>query len=242
MTGRRIEGEKRKRQNNTQTGREKAASLNNLVMPLVSSSTALFSRVQSTNVEDSQSRHSSLESLSELYKKPDHKSVAVDFQAHIFLNISSLLHTQRSIFMLSIENSGAHKIFCLISKTMNASMGALLGGHQQFAYLCVCVCVLWLVSLVYACVLQQKHSVKYNLMCPPHLVSISAAWMVLERSSATPTPSTLMRWGWNRASGASNRSPPTLITRPSGSWRSVGGMRWKENEKKIFWHRWRGRI
>lgn len=47
---------------------------------------------------------------------------------------------------------------------------------------------------------------------------MSAAWMVLKSSSATPTPSTLMRWGWNRASGASKRSPPTLITLPSGSW------------------------
>lgn len=51
-----------------------------------------------------------------------------------------------------------------------------------------------------------------------HLVSISAAWMVLNKSSATPTPSTLMRWGWKSDSGASNRSPPTLITLPSGSW------------------------
>lgn len=46
---------------------------------------------------------------------------------------------------------------------------------------------------------------------------MSAAWMVLKRSSATPTPSTLIRWGWKRASGASKRSPPTLITLPSGS-------------------------
>ena len=205
-------------------------------MLLVSFSAALFSHVESANVDDLVPQWT-LQNTSE---NNDHRSVAVNFQAHVFLNISNLLHTQRSIFMLSIENSGEQEIFSLISKTMNASMGALLGGHQQFAYLCVCV--LWLVSLVYACVLQQKHSVKYKLMRPPHLVSISAAWMVLKRSSATPTPSTLMRWGWNRASGASNRSPPTLITRPSGSWRSVGGMRWKENEKKTFWHRWRGRI
>lgn len=47
--------------------------------------------------------------------------------------------------------------------------------------------------------------------------SISAAWMVLKTSSAMPEPSTLIRWGWNRASGASNRSPPTLMIRPSGS-------------------------
>lgn len=64
-----------------------------------------------------------------------------------------------------------------------------------------------------------------------HLVSISAAWMVLKRSSATPTPSTLIRWGWKRASGASNRSPPTLITRPSGSWGCVGGLRRREKRK-----------
>lgn len=41
--------------------------------------------------------------------------------------------------------------------------------------------------------------------------------MVLKTSSAIPWPSTLMRCGWNSASGASNRSPPTLITRPSGN-------------------------
>lgn len=50
-----------------------------------------------------------------------------------------------------------------------------------------------------------------------HLRSISAAWMVLNSSSATPTPSTLMRWGWKRASGAPNLSPPTFTCRPSGS-------------------------
>lgn len=46
---------------------------------------------------------------------------------------------------------------------------------------------------------------------------MSAAWMVLNRSSATPTPSMLIRWGWNSASGASNRSPLIFTTRPSGS-------------------------
>lgn len=61
-------------------------------------------------------------------------------------------------------------------------------------------------------------TIKDERPLPAHLVSISAAWMVLKSSSATPTPSTLMRWGWNRASGASNLSPPTLITLPSGSW------------------------
>lgn len=46
---------------------------------------------------------------------------------------------------------------------------------------------------------------------------MSAAWMVLNSSSATPAPSTLMRWGWKRASGAPNRSPPTFTCLPSGS-------------------------
>lgn len=93
-----------------------------------------------------------------------------------------------------------------------------------FAYLSVCcVCAPLSISIFI------EHP---RAFVSPHLVSISAAWMVLKRSSATPTPSTLMRWGWNRASGASNRSPPTLITRPSGSWTCVGGMRWKEKGKK----------
>ena len=47
---------------------------------------------------------------------------------------------------------------------------------------------------------------------------MSAAWMVLNSSSATPAPSTLMGWGWKRASGAPNLSPPTLTCRPSGSY------------------------
>lgn len=47
---------------------------------------------------------------------------------------------------------------------------------------------------------------------------MSAAWMVLNSSSATPAPSTLMRWGWKSASGAPNLSPPTLTCRPSGSY------------------------
>ena len=47
--------------------------------------------------------------------------------------------------------------------------------------------------------------------------SMSAAWIVEKTSSAIPDPSTLIKWGWKSASGASNRSPPTLITRPSGS-------------------------
>jgi hypothetical protein len=34
---------------------------------------------------------------------------------------------------------------------------------------------------------------------------------------ATPGCSTSTRWGWNMHSGASYRSEPTLITRPSGS-------------------------
>ena len=34
---------------------------------------------------------------------------------------------------------------------------------------------------------------------------------------ATPGCSTSTRWGWNMHSGASYRSGPTLITRPSGS-------------------------
>ena len=55
------------------------------------------------------------------------------------------------------------------------------------------------------------------------LRSMSAAWMVLKSSSATPAPSTLMRWGWKRASGAPNRSPPTFTWRPSGSCTPGGG-------------------
>lgn len=46
---------------------------------------------------------------------------------------------------------------------------------------------------------------------------MSAAWMVLNSSSATPGPSTLIRWGWKSASGAPNLSPPTFTCRPSGS-------------------------
>ena len=34
---------------------------------------------------------------------------------------------------------------------------------------------------------------------------------------ATPGCSTSIKWGWNMHSGASNRSEPTLMTRPSGS-------------------------
>lgn len=70
-----------------------------------------------------------------------------------------------------------------------------------------------------------------------HLVSMSAAWMVLKSSSATPTPSTLMRWGWKSASGASKRSPPTLITRPSGSW-THGNERPDESQ----WDGWSGTL
>lgn len=47
--------------------------------------------------------------------------------------------------------------------------------------------------------------------------STSAAWMVLKRNSAMPGCSTSTRWGWKRHSGASKRSLPTRITRPSGS-------------------------
>jgi hypothetical protein len=36
---------------------------------------------------------------------------------------------------------------------------------------------------------------------------------------ATPGCSTSMRWGWNMHSGASNRSGPILMIRPSGSYR-----------------------
>ena len=45
-----------------------------------------------------------------------------------------------------------------------------------------------------------------------------------------PEPSTLIKWGWKSASGASNRSPPTLMTRPSGSFffskKFVSNIRW----------------
>lgn len=61
---------------------------------------------------------------------------------------------------------------------------------------------------VVVCIMTQKGpAVPYNRTC-----------MVLKSNSATPTPSTLIRWGWNSASGASKRSPPTLITLPSGNW------------------------
>lgn len=53
------------------------------------------------------------------------------------------------------------------------------------------------------------------------LISISAVWIVLNTSSAMPWPSTLIKCGWNRASGASKRSPPTLMTRPSGSCNAI---------------------
>lgn len=62
-------------------------------------------------------------------------------------------------------------------------------------------------------------------------ISIVAAWIVLNTSSAIPWPSTLIKCGWNRASGASNRSPPTLITRPSGSWNHLNEFYQK---KKMF--------
>lgn len=38
---------------------------------------------------------------------------------------------------------------------------------------------------------------------------------------ATPGCSTSTRWGWNIHSGASNRSEPILITRPSGSYGQI---------------------
>ena len=41
--------------------------------------------------------------------------------------------------------------------------------------------------------------------------------MVLKSISAHPGCSTSTKAGWNIHSGASNRSEPTLITRPSGS-------------------------
>lgn len=52
-----------------------------------------------------------------------------------------------------------------------------------------------------------------------YLVSMSAACIALYSISATPTASTLIRWGWNKTSAAPKRSPPTLITRPSGSYK-----------------------
>lgn len=77
-----------------------------------------------------------------------------------------------------------------------------------------------------------------NTMClyKSARISISADWIVSNKSStcdivnmlyrhvllliflpAMPLPSTSTRCGWNKHSGASNRSEPTLITRPSGS-------------------------
>ena len=38
---------------------------------------------------------------------------------------------------------------------------------------------------------------------------------------ATPGDSRSTRWGWNMHSGASNRSEPTLIVRPSGSYEVI---------------------
>lgn len=49
------------------------------------------------------------------------------------------------------------------------------------------------------------------------LTSTSVPCIVLNRNSEMPGCSTSTRCGWNRHSGASNRSLPTLITRPSGS-------------------------
>ena len=48
-------------------------------------------------------------------------------------------------------------------------------------------------------------------------ISMSAACIVLKTNSAMPWPSTFIKCGWNKASGASKRSPPTFMTRPSGS-------------------------
>lgn len=46
---------------------------------------------------------------------------------------------------------------------------------------------------------------------------MSADCIVLNTNSAIPGASTLIKCGWNNASGAANLSPPTLITRPSGN-------------------------
>lgn len=56
-------------------------------------------------------------------------------------------------------------------------------------------------------------------------VSEAAEWTGERRGDAPATPgcSTSTRCGWNMHSGASNRSEPTLMTRPSGSCESEGG-------------------
>ena len=46
-----------------------------------------------------------------------------------------------------------------------------------------------------------------------------------------PCPSTLTKCGWNNASGALNLSPPTLMTRPSGSCKINNKIKIMEREK-----------
>jgi hypothetical protein len=48
-------------------------------------------------------------------------------------------------------------------------------------------------------------------------MSTAAVWIVSKSISATPGCSMSTRCGWNIHSGASKRSEPTLIVRPSGS-------------------------
>lgn len=49
-------------------------------------------------------------------------------------------------------------------------------------------------------------------------MSTAAFWIVSKSISATPGCSMSTRCGWNMHSGASKRSEPTLIVRPSGSY------------------------
>jgi len=51
---------------------------------------------------------------------------------------------------------------------------------------------------------------------------------------ATPGCSMSTRWGWNMHSGASKRSEPTLMVRPSGSWVVVSLHCGLDNIKKIL--------
>ena len=58
------------------------------------------------------------------------------------------------------------------------------------------------------------------------LMASSTEERVETRRLPSPDPSTLIKCGWKSASGASNRSPPTLMMRPSGS---CGFRREKQN-------------
>lgn len=124
--------------------------------------------------------------------------------------LAVLSRTHRQLFSVSFKHTLQVKLLYLPLKPRRQSRvhGWTTRQHNVLVEFWTCINV--------SSLNKRAHPMDSSVFI---IMYCSDTWMVLNSNSATPTPSMPIRCGWNRASGASKRSPPTLTTRPSGNYK-----------------------